>query len=149
MLDIANLSYNSCHSPWARAASRSTRIFWREAGDSMAPHWGGWLRDGRQVTQTLTNSIFASWWWYAILWVHVNVLMRLQCEAWPKRAYKIAKILIGQYQFTCIHHQYTGIITTMDCFVWSMKKHRYFGTCYQSLNKAIMYRSVNILSFCL
>ena len=46
VLDIANLSYNNDQSPRARTASRSTRIFRREAGDSMAPHWKMQVTEG-------------------------------------------------------------------------------------------------------
>ena len=122
-------------------------------GGRQATRWrhierGGWLRDGRRVTQTLTDSIFMIWCWGVILNMSLCQFVNevaVWGMAWSKRAYKIIKIIIGQFQFNCIHHQYTWVITTtMDCFVSRVLK---LVTCYQLLNKAMMYRSVNILWF--
>ena len=109
---------------------------------------GRWLRDGRRVTQT--DKLFASWCWDAIIWVHFNVLMRLKCDACLKNAYKTAKILIGQNQFIASTINALELLRPwiVLCGVWK-KNLSIFKACYQLLNKAKMYRSVNILLFCL
>ena len=63
LFDIPIMSYNKGRSPFARTAWRSTHIFRREAGESMAPHWKrrvteGWEADDSDfITQNNLHSI--------------------------------------------------------------------------------------------
>ena len=102
---------------------------------------GGWLRDGRRVTLWQTQSSRSGFEVSYYIWAYVNVLMRSQSEARSKRVYKIAKILISSIIYRAELLQSWWIVL---CGGECLK----IVTCYQSLNKAIMYRSVNILWFC-